>query len=590
MKLMKTFNRTKTQFADRPGSGLFRRCATALLCWVLLATAPAAFAQRIVAEVDRKQANSNETINLTVMTDQHVSRDAIDFTVLEQDFEILSFRPTSRTQVVNGQSSAQTTWQLELAPLRSGKMIIPEFTLNAIKTNPIAITITQAKDGGAQTTPLLAIVEFNKEEAFVNEQIYFTLKITAEATVSHIQGGPSLDDSSAEITLVTKNDYKKAIDGKQFDIIERVYAIFASRPGTIEVPSGTYRGWLKVKPTRSNNFQRAQPVVARTRPLKIEIKDPAADPRASTQSPWFPARGVAVSSAWTGDKSAMRVGEPITRTIRVEAIGQRAAAIPPISYQSEDFKQYAEQPVLKDEKVDGNVVGVRTDAVAIVPSKAGQLTLPPVAVNWWDVVDGVWRTATLPAETINVAPVTSTAPAPAAVTPAVTPLPVTPPAAPALNWLTTTLAIVSAVLAAMCLWLFTQLRALRANPSKPGVATSAPVDESGEWRELMAALKSQQPEPIRRMLIRWADAAIPERGIKRLGEIGDLSGDENLQLSLKSLDSALYRNASAVQPQIDYAKLREQLEQLRTAARSGALSSSSPDKTALPQLYLAHGS
>lgn len=550
-----------------------------------------AFAQRIVAKVDRKQVSSNETINLTVMTDQHVSTDALDFSVLEQDFEILTLRPVSRSQVINGQSSSQTTWQLELLPTRDGKMVIPEFSLNSVKTNPIAITVTKAAPGKAQTIPLIATVEFNKDEAFVNEQFYFTLEITADATVNHIQGGPSLNSANAEVTLVAKNAYKKTIGNKPFEIIEHVYAIFASKPGPIEVPSGIYRGWLKVKPTRANNFQQAQPVVAKTPPLKILIRDPAQDSAASTKSPWFPAQGVAISSSWTGDKDAMRVGEPITRTIRIEAAGQRAAAIPPVVFQSTDFKQYAEQPVLKDGTDDGNVVGVRTDSVAIVPSRSGELSLPPVAVNWWDTQAGTWRTATLPAEVINVAPAVTT-PESDTRTPAVVALPaVQSVEPPRLNWLTGALGVLCGLLSLICVWLITKLRAIESKTSSRSAADTsrgtAHGDDTSRWRELNDAIKSEQPELVRQSIIRWSDSAIPEAEIKQLTQIGAISGNDQLREALSSLDSTLYRNASTVNVSVDYTKLRQELEKFRSAARNGELTATKTTNQALPELYLA---
>ena len=51
----------------------------------------------------------------------------------------------------------------------------------------------------------------------------------------------------------------------------------------------------------------------------------------------------------------------------------------------------------------GTIAGWRKENYTLVPLRAGQITIPPVTINWWDIAHNRAATATLPARPLNIA-------------------------------------------------------------------------------------------------------------------------------------------------------------------------------------------
>jgi hypothetical protein len=536
-------------------------------------------AQQFVAKVDRDTLSRNETLSLEVVYAERAESDAIDFDALLADFEILAIRPSSQTRIENFHRSSQTSWQLTLMPKRSGTLHIPAFTLGTARTRPIDVIVTDAPESPEQGAPLAVSLGLDRERAFVGEQILLTITLSSARSVSDLRGSPP-ELPNAETTLVSQKEFQRVVQGEAFQIYELTYAVFPQVSGPLEIESLQYTGTLR----------RSRLVVARTEPRTIEILDPARNPEASRKRPWFPASGVALASEWSSDRDALRVGEPVTRTIRISAAGQHAAAITPLSLPEGDYKQYAEQPTLVDSETPSGILGTRTESVVLVPTHAGELRLPPIEIDWWSTEAQRWKVARLPGETLQVAESgTAAAPAPP-------PLPAAPgsedldvvdvpqPRA----WpdaLIGGLALLCVASIGCCAWLLRRLRQLEAavsgstHAAGPG-SSDPPRDESRSFDELLRSVAAEDARSTRRELIGWARTRWPEADVTRLDQIPELASSDELRLILIGLDRALYRSGTA-ESEIDYPRLAAILEAIRAQTRT-----TRPERgPVLPPLY-----
>ena len=73
---------------------------------LLMTLASSVFAATITATVDRSQANAGESIQLTLNI-KGSPDDAPDFSVLQNDFDIVSQNQSSNMQIINGNISRQ---------------------------------------------------------------------------------------------------------------------------------------------------------------------------------------------------------------------------------------------------------------------------------------------------------------------------------------------------------------------------------------------------------------------------------------------------------------------------------------------------
>ena len=561
--------------------GLLRTLLCALVFALVFAssllTADVARAQRFVAQVDRDELSLNETLNLDVVYAERADTDAIDFEKALPDFTILSIRPSSQTRIENFHRSSQTSWQLTLMPKRTGTLRIPVFSIGASRTRPIDVRVTDAPQSPEQGAPLSAELSLDRERAFVGEQILLRITLSSARSVSELRGSPP-EIQNAETTLVGQKEFQRVLAGKPFQINELTYAVFPQSPGPLEIESLQYTGTLR----------RTQLVVARTKARTIEILDPAQDPEASSRRPWFPASGVALASEWSADVGALRVGEPVTRTIQISAAGQHAAAITPLTLPEGPFKQYAEQPELVDTETATGILGTRTESVVIVPTRAGELRLPPIEVHWWSVEAQRWKVSRLPGETLQVAENDAALGAPMA------PIPSIPDTAKALSAapespsrpdaLTSALAAACVVLLACCVGLFRKVRRLEA----AGSATKDPrdsffdpePDEARAFGRVLRSIAARDALATRRDLIGWARARWPDAQVTRLAQISDLTSSASLPPLLAALDGVLYRGSTG-DDELDFAGLAEILKTIRREPES----KSSGRDPALPPLY-----
>jgi hypothetical protein len=110
-----------------------------------------------------------------------------------------------------------------------------------------------------------------------------------------------------------------------------------------------------------------------------------------------------LEQSWSDNSGTLTAGEPITRTIKISALGLTAAQIQPLpNLENNELKLYPDQPKLEDKQTNRGILGVRTESLAIVPNQAGQISIPAIEIEWWDTVNNRMQTSRLPSKTFNV--------------------------------------------------------------------------------------------------------------------------------------------------------------------------------------------
>ncbi|MDH4318763.1 MAG: BatD family protein, partial [Desulfobulbaceae bacterium] len=127
----------------------FYWCILTLLACCLVFGSTALRAEDLQVSVDRNRLAFGESFTLTVDTAMKLTGE-VDFSPLEQDFEILSTSKGSRINYINGQVEASTTWTLELSPKKEGQLTIPPLQINGSQSKAISITVDKNVPGSAE--------------------------------------------------------------------------------------------------------------------------------------------------------------------------------------------------------------------------------------------------------------------------------------------------------------------------------------------------------------------------------------------------------------------------------------------------------
>jgi len=519
-------------------------------------------AATLTSRVDRNQITQNETLTLTLTYDDTINASELDTSALQQNFDVLSSSPqtSNRVSIVNGKTTreATTSWAITLAPKRQGTLLIPALKLNGQYSQPITITVSNMPVAAAQSQPVEVRVTSNKKRVYPGQQVTINVRLSAADTVNNLQGEP-LEIAGADVQLLGQQETQETNNGITRQVVEWRYAVFAEQTGSITIPAQTFTGTVGARRSFFDSFgARGQRVGARSDALTINVS-----PKPDTQKhSWFPAEQVSIAAQWSTDTAQIRVGEPITRTITIQAQGQRASAIPPLTKaDSADYKSYTDQPQLNNQMSATGVTGIRQESSAIIPSNSGELTLPKHTVHWWNTQTKQWQQATLPAETVTVLPSLNNAPTTSvnAQTPTESTRNNTTSLSNNINnriWQFATLG-----LGLLCLLQFLLLYKLKKVSGPSGRNTDDlnknQTNEKHAWNQLQKALGSNNAANTRQQLLNWAHLASGQSDtLQALSKVAD---DNELSNLLQMLDRHLYKGGDSP----NWVELNSKLKTLR---------------------------
>jgi hypothetical protein len=388
--------------------------------------AGAALGADLEASLDRTRILEGETVLLTLSAPGD-SWGIPELGALAGDFDVKNEGQSTRMTIVNGRASSTREWRFLLAPKRSGHLTIPVLRVGDLSSEPIELEVLPAAEAAELDGPLPVMleVEVDDEAPYVQGQVIYRVRVLARVSISQA----TLEDPSAQGVIIQRmgedKTYETDRDGQRFQVIERRYAIFPQHSGELEIASPVLAG--RVPEGRDSRdryggsaaerfdrlfgrdpFEGLEGLLQRTRPIQVRGPTVALDVRpqpAGSASPWLPAESLELAESWAPEPSEWRVGEPVTRTVAITAQGLTAAQLPDLTPEPvEGLKVYPDKPRSQTRAEGDAIVSIKETKLAMVPSSAGELTIPQVRVEWWDTGSEQKRVAVLPARVVEVLP------------------------------------------------------------------------------------------------------------------------------------------------------------------------------------------
>lgn len=347
-----------------------------------------AMSATLTSTVDRTSLSIDETLRLSITLSDTGTRGSPNLDLLNTDFDVLSSNQSSMVRTYNGRVTTSTEWTITLGPKHTGKLIIPSFNIDGIISDALEVTVTASKPlahGQQKDISIETIV--NKDSVYVQEQMKLTHRLIFDSSINIDQlDAEPVELDNAVIEKLPDTKYQKNINGKIYYVFEYNYAIFPQSSGEIVIPSLRWNLRIAKSNRRSffNNIGNYELKRQRTDEKKITVRPkPVIFP---ADKPWLPAEKMIIQENWSQDPSSFKLGEPLTRTIIVQANGLTSSQLPKFTNEpnTTDIKFYADQPVLKDEQREDGVVSQRIESAAIVAAKAGDLTIPGEEIPWWN--------------------------------------------------------------------------------------------------------------------------------------------------------------------------------------------------------------
>jgi hypothetical protein len=354
----------------------------------------------VTTHVDRADIELNESFTLEVVTDTNIDLQP-DVSVLEKDFYIGQGSQLSNTTIVNGQIRRSKTWTYVLMPKSAGQITIPPIAIGNEQSQALVISVSEPSYAPPGEAEVFVTSDVDFSETYVQAQVLLTIKIyRSVATRQPALREPTV--SGVEVLSELAGDdrsYEAVIDGTAYNVVERVYALYAQESGQIEISPARF----EARVLRDGRITGRK--VYESKPQSVSVLPIPPRPAEFPDAVWLPARDLQLTEDWSRNADEIKAGEPLTRHVTISALGQLETQIPALEPPVADgVNVYPDKPELSRRIESGGIRGVRKDQYAMIGVSAGLVLLPALEVPWWNIEKSEWQIARLPERSINILP------------------------------------------------------------------------------------------------------------------------------------------------------------------------------------------
>ena len=555
------------------------------------------------ASVDRTTIEDGDVVQLMLEVEGR-NADRPDTAALQKDFEILGTSNMTQMRFVNGHATSLTQWILNLRPRRLGLLTIPAMQTGGARSQPIEIHVGTSQRSQGSNPDIFLQTEVSPATPYLQAQLNYTIRLYSAVPLK--SGELSEPKSPAFLIQRAGKDRETTVtrNGRRYRVIERRYAMFAQQSGSLTIEAPVFEGQILDSRGQRQRFglDPFNGLFTGTRPVRVrgESRDITVQPRPDSAQGqhWIPAQSLELSGEWKPDQVSMKVGEPVTLTMKISVRGLTAAQLPEFfNDQLDGFHVYPDH-------ADGQTsfdpqaiaVATRVQKIAFIPQHAGDVTIPEIALHWWNTQTNQQEIARLPGITRSVkGDGTSTAqPALSTTSLGSVALPAQPSSGlanatanqqPATSeqltttrlWIWICAALVTVWVVTITMWIRDRRKLNHPALNQTHHHQSSGDSEKSARARILAACTNGDPSAVRRALLAWG--AIhwrenPPRGLEQLSQRID---NQTLTAVLTALDRALYTEATQWNP--------SELKSLLSALPTEKSNASSVVRSALPSHY-----
>ena len=339
-----------------------------------------------------------------------------------EKFEIYSQGRSSNISITNGQVSSSVTYRYLLQPLSAGTFVIDQIAVvennQRFKGNAVELTVLKsgtatpkqteersvAPDGKTKDYFLEAVVD--KKNPYVNEQVTLTVKFYT--AVQHF-GTPELDEPATTgfWTEVIGNSapYYQKVNGRNFRVIERKYALFPAQTGDLTIGRATLHATVASNQRQKDPFDvfgdffgRGVEVAISSDPIRVNVK---AIPDAGKPKDFSGSIGRYAISA-EPDKRAVDVNQPVTVKFEISGTGNIKTIADPVIPELPDFRIYRAATNESVSRSGDKLGGTKAYEQVFIPTRPGTLEIPAISFSFFDPSDSKYKLASTRPITVEV--------------------------------------------------------------------------------------------------------------------------------------------------------------------------------------------
>ena len=386
------------------------------ICFILIFNLSFIFGFQAKAIVDKNNITIDDVINFKIELESTISFGDLNAGNIFKDFDIIS-GPSQQTtmQWINGRMTNSKIMSWMISPKKIGRLIIPSLTISIggekISTNKITIQVEKSKLSKKDLDVFIS-AELNKDKVYLGEQIILTYKIYRKVECSiepfEIPKFPGFwaEEIFRPNQIKFKNISLNGVNYQEGTLYKVALFPISDKEHVLQPLSVKVK---KQKNKKRNNrdpffnpffdsfFTETETKILKTQRHKVAIKKyPGLRPSGFTG-------GVGSFKIFTEtDVDSTIVNEAVTFKISIDGTGNMGLfTLPEIKFSDEidQFppKERFEKNVFRDE-----LSGKMTWEYILVPRLAGKLTIPPIALTYFNPKLEKWQRLTSKPQSVFV--------------------------------------------------------------------------------------------------------------------------------------------------------------------------------------------
>ncbi len=392
------------------------------LLGILSLASPALASVNISTTIDRTHLTLEDALTLSVKVNG--VRESAEPTLPPlPDFKIEFQGSSSSVQIINGVMNSSVTFRYLLFPNNEGTFVIGGVRLIREGKSYVSPSLTVEVNPPSSTLPdgekdIFAEVIVSKTTAYLQEQITLTYRFYRKVQVRNLSLDAPLEHFR-RVPLGQPTETGKIINGARYYVSEIYYALFPLQAGVLKIPGANFqmdvlkRGHESRRSFGSGhlpngmfdnpffsdgaNFERK---IIRTRPIEITVLPFPEE----NQPTGFNNLVGPVSIHSELKQNILTTGDTATWILTLKGHADMTEATVDMQEMPGQFKIYKDQPVLEEKTVNGLLEGTKAFVFALIPTSAGNLTLPSVTINFWDTEKMAYSSASTESSSLTVKP------------------------------------------------------------------------------------------------------------------------------------------------------------------------------------------
>lgn len=316
-------------------------------------------------------------------------------------------------------------WGIYLSPREAGEITIPALTVTSgegtFTTQPITLQVSteQVQHKKTDAGEIQIRIETGNTSPYVLEPFLYSIFVTISGEVIDVQMDDKPEADGARIDKAGNLEARQFFrNGQQIMETRSDYLVTPLRDGSITLHPVELKGKILSLSSQLNapsnmlhgllSFMQAdsfEPFTAFSEKATYTIK-----PAQAGIDPWLPLSGMDIIDESESIPSTIAIGEPLQRTLSIHVTGNHESVIPSLlslyenAIKNSGIKIYGGKPETHSryDKATGLLQAERRETLTFVPEKGGELTIPAITLNWWNVDLDKAESSTIPAITFNV--------------------------------------------------------------------------------------------------------------------------------------------------------------------------------------------